>query len=132
MVLLDTHVWLWFLLNDGPLPTHHRTALDKLASQRGLAVSWTSVWETAMLVQKQRVVLDRPYHEWLKTALHPSFISLIPADVAAVLAQERLPESFHNDPADRLITATAMLHNLPLASFDNRIIESGCVSIWQP
>lgn len=130
MVLLDTHIWLWWLLGDGPLSPKERQSLDNLAAQRSLAVSWVSVWETEMLERKQRVTLQPNFAEWIAMATHPDICLLLPADTEVVLAQRRLPDSFHGDPADRLITATALLAEMELATADSRIIESGVVSIW--
>lgn len=130
MVLLDTHIWLWWLLGDGPLSPKERQALDKLAAQRSLAVSWVSVWETEMLERKQRITLQPNLAEWIAMATQPDVCLLLPADIEVVLAQRRLPDSFHGDPADRLITATALLAGMELATADSRIIESGVVPIW--
>ncbi len=130
MVLLDTHIWLWWLLGDGPLSPEERQALDKLAAQRSLAVSWVSVWETEMLERKQRITLQPNFSEWITMATHAEVCLLLPADIEVVLAQRRLPDAFHGDPADRLITATALLAGMELATADSRIIESGVVPIW--
>ena len=48
-----------------------------------------------------------------------------------VLAQRELPESFHSDPADRLIVTTARLLSVPLATFDFKIIQTASVAIWE-
>jgi len=130
LVLLDTHIWLWWLLGDGALKPNERRALDKLAAQRSLALSWVSVWETEMLERKQRVILRPDLAQWITMATHPEVCLLLPADTELVLAQRRLPDSFHGDPADRLITATALLAGMKLATADTRIIESGVVPIW--
>lgn len=131
-MLLDTHIWLWWLLGDGALSNRERSALDKLAASRRLAVSWVSVWETEMLERKQRVQLRPNLAEWIEAAVHPDVCLLLPVDTHVVLAQRRLPDSFHGDPADRLITASALLGGMELATADTKIINSGVVQIWQP
>lgn len=130
MLLLDTHVWLWWLLGDGSLSARQRECLDKLAWDKKLALSWVSVWELEMLERKQRVHLLPNFADWTKTATDSSFIKLISVDLDLVIAQRNLPENFHADPADRLITTTSLLTGFPLATFDRKIIESGCVEIW--
>lgn len=130
MLLLDTHVWLWWLLGDGSLSVHQRKCLDNLAWDKKLALSWVSVWELEMLERKQRVHLLPSFADWTKGATESSFIKLIGVDLDLVIAQRNLPDNFHADPADRLITTTAFLSGFPLATFDRKIIESGCVEIW--
>ena len=53
---------------------------------------------------------------------------MLPLDV--VLALDHLPQSFHGDPADRLIVATALTHGMPLATQDSAIQASGVIPIW--
>lgn len=130
MILLDTHVWLWWLLGDGALKTSQRAELDRLASRKELALSWVSIWETEILERKGRIQFTMDFAEWIKKATAPSFIKVIGVDTNLVLYQRKLPQGFHSDPADRLIVTTAMALNIPLATFDNKIIDSKTVVIW--
>lgn len=130
MILLDTHIWLWWLLGDGNLKEAERINLDQLAEKRQLSISWVTIWETEMLERKGRIELLPDINSWLKVAAQPNVVSVLPADTELVLAQRNLPESFHGDPADRLITATSMLSGYPLATHDRRIIDSGACTIW--
>lgn len=130
MVLMDTHIWLWWLLGDGALIPAERVALDELASQKKLALSWTSVWEMEMLERKGRIQISIPLEKWLEKATHPDVCTLWPVDTEVVLNQRKLPEDFHADPADRLITSTAMLAQCALATYDGKIRASEVVEIW--
>jgi PIN domain nuclease of toxin-antitoxin system len=132
LVLLDTHVWLWWLLGENRLPERYRVALDALAEKGKLALSIVSVWEAEMLEDKQRIILLPDFETWVKKATHPSFIKVLPFDAALILAQRKLPLEFHRDPGDRLIAATSLLHSLPLVTFDGRIQESLAVPLWKP
>lgn len=60
-----------------------------------------------MLHSKGRLSLDRPLAVWLRHAAAADVVVLFPLDVEVVLALDHLPQSFHGDPADRLIVATA-------------------------
>lgn len=131
MVLLDTHIWLWWLLGDGALSDTERTELDKLAANRSIAISWVSVWETEMLERKGRIQLLPDFVSWIEFAIQPEIIHLLTADADVVLAQRRLPETFHADPADRLIAATSILSGYPLATHDRRIREANVCEIWE-
>jgi len=130
MILLDTHIWLWWLLGDGQLTNLERDSLDHLAINRFLTISWVSVWETEMLERKGRISLEPNFKTWVRNATSPDFISLLPADLEVVIAQRQLPENFHQDPADRLISATSILSGFELATHDSRIIDSGACKIW--
>ena len=131
MILLDTHIWLWWLLNDGNLSKKERDELSRLAVKNRIAISWVTIWETEMLERKGRIELQPNFSSWIAFATRPEVSVVLPADVEVVLAQRKLPELFHGDPADRLITATAMLSGYPLATHDNRIRTSKACEIWK-
>ena len=132
MILLDTHIWLWWLLGDGSLTNSERRALDNLAEDRLLSISWVTLWETEMLERKARIELLPDLKTWIKTAAQPDIVSVLPADINLVLAQRELPASFHGDPADRLIVTTSLMSGYPLATHDRRIMESESCQIWEP
>lgn len=130
MVILDTHVWLWWLLGDGALKSFERKALDGLAESGEISISWVTIWETEMLERKGRIALEPNIFDWMEIATTPEVSKIIPVNTAVVLAQRKLPKSFHSDPADRLITSTSMLTEYPLATYDRRILEADCCNIW--
>lgn len=130
MILLDTHIWLWWLLGDGNLSPKEREVLDSKASLNELCISWVTIWETEMLERKRRISLQPDFKTWIREAINPAFMTVLPVDVDVVLAQRILPENFHADPADRLITATSILSEYPLATHDKRVLESDACKIW--
>lgn len=132
MIILDTHIWLWWLLGDGNLSTSERYALDQKAAKKELTISWVSVWETEMLERKGRIELRPDFRSWIFAATDPQIVTMLPADIDLVVTQRLLPDAFHGDPADRLITASSLLSGYPLATHDRRIQQSKCCKIWQP
>ncbi|MEB3275437.1 MAG: type II toxin-antitoxin system VapC family toxin [Cyanobacteriota bacterium] len=130
-VLLDTHVWIWWLLGTERMSTPERRSMDRVAAAAGCYLSAMSLWEAQMLHSKGRLALDRPFAAWLHQAAAPGVVAVLPLDVDVVLALDQLPQSFHGDPADRLIVATALAHGLPLATHDGAIQASGVIPIWQ-
>ncbi len=130
MVLLDTHIWLWWLLGDGSLKDSERLALDRLGSNQKLCISWTTIWETEILERKSRISLLPDFSAWIKTATQKEIVQVLPVDLDVILTQHQLPESFHSDPADRLITATAILSGFELATHDQRILDADVCPIW--
>lgn len=131
-ILLDTHVWLWWLLGSDRLKAAERTALNRLASRGGIRLAAVSLWEAQMLHGKNRLVLDRPFDVWLREAAAAGVVEIVPLDVEVVIALDRLPASFHGDPADRLIVATARAHDIPLATHDRLIRKSRTATLWKP
>jgi PIN domain nuclease of toxin-antitoxin system len=131
--LLDTHVWLWWLLGQPELAADERAALDALAAAgTPPALSAISLWEAQMLIAKGRLELDSPLTHWLPTAAAPETVSLLPMDVGVILALDNLPKGFHGDPADRIIVATARAHGLALATRDGNIRRSRGAKLWRP
>jgi PIN domain nuclease of toxin-antitoxin system len=59
-------------------------------------------------------------------------LTVLPLDAETVIAVDDLPDTFHGDPADRMIVATARVHDLPLATHDEAIKKSRLVKIWRP
>lgn len=131
-VVLDTHVWVWWLTPDSRLRPAEREALDGAAEKRELHISAVSLWEAQVLQAKRRLHLPISFSDWIVRAADPRVISVLPLDVEVVLAADALPSSFHGDPADRLIVATARAHSMPLATHDAAIRKSRAVSLWKP
>lgn len=132
-ILLDTHIWLWWLLGQAELSATERDALDALAAAGtppGLAA--ISLWEAQMLVSKKRLRVDGPLAQWLPMAAAPETVNLVALDASVVVALDALPAGFHGDPADRIIVATARAHGLPLATRDSNIRRSRTVKLWKP
>ena len=131
-VLLDTHIWIWWLTPGSPLSRAERAALDAHAARRELLLPAISLWEAQVLHAKRRLVLPLPFAEWLARATDVRMISVLPLSIEVVLSLEELPSSFHGDPADRLIVATARAHAMPLATHDAAIRRSRAAKIWKP
>lgn len=131
-VLLDTHIWVWWLTSGSPLSHAEREALDAKARRRELFLAAISLWEAQVLHAKQRLELPLPFAEWLARAADDRMISVLPLSIDVVLAVDALPASFHGDPADRLIVATARTHAMPIATHDAAIRRSRVVTLWKP
>lgn len=131
-LLLDTHIWLWWLTPDSPLTRGERAALDEAAEGHDVCLSAISMWEAQVLHAKQRLVLPLPFADWLTRATDERILSVLPLDRDVVIALDALPSTFHGDPADRLIVATARAHALPLATRDGVIRRARVSRLWKP
>ncbi len=128
--LLDTHTWVWWMLGDPRLPARERDHLDGLPAASRPLLCDISLWEVALLVQFGRLDLADDLETWLGIAASPATVEMQPITSAAVAAMTKLPRSFHQYPADRLIVATARALDVPLATHDSRIRRSRLVRLW--
>ena len=125
--LLDTHILIWWLQGDGPLSSAQRRVLDAANADAPLRVSDISLWEIATLHSLGRIRLALPPREWLEKAVAPPLVrrhGISPAIAGEVAS---LPDSFHRDPADRIIVATARILGATLLTHDRHIVSSGVV-----
>jgi len=126
LLLLDTHVWLWFALGDAErLATPVRKKIVAATHGGTLVVSAISVWEIGMLEAKGRIVLGMPCEKWVTTALTLPGLRLIGLEPEIAIASSHLPGEIHGDPADRILAATARARDAVLATADERLVEYG-------
>ncbi len=126
LLLLDTHVWLWFALGDvSRLGSSVRKEVEAAAHGGKLAVSAISVWEIGMLEAKGRITLGLPCEKWVEAALALTGLRLIGLEPEIAVASSRLPGEMHGDPADRILAATARARDAVLATADERLVEYG-------
>ncbi len=123
MIVLDTHVWIWFVSDPGKLSRKAKEAVEKAAAERLALISSMSVWETALLVLKGRLQLRMDFRDWLaKCEALPQF-QFIPVDNAIAVKSAFLPTPMHPDLADRIIAATALTIGVPLVTKDERLLN---------
>ena len=126
-VLLDTHVWLWLSLGvPKKIPPAVLQVLEETGKANGLMVSIVSIWELALLVARERVVLPLPIHDWVPLALsRPDFRLIGLTRPTTVIDSVHMPGEIHVDPADRFLIATARSRRAKLATHDEKIIAYG-------
>lgn len=128
MIVLDTHAWIWFTTGSKKLSKSAAKACEKADV---ILIPAIGVWEVAMLVSKGRLGLDRDVEIWVQQALSLPSIRLEPLLPSISVRSTRLPGEFHGDPADRIITATALEHGIPLVTKDRRLSDYPHVrTIW--
>lgn len=122
-LLLDTHIWLWYVeatdSDLGPV----RDTLIRANADLGLSVSVLSAWEVAMLDAERRVALSLECSAWIDRALSAPGIHLQPLTPAIAITSTRLPGFPHRDPVDRILIATARLTGATLVTRDRRILD---------
>ena len=129
--VLDTHAWIWWVTKDRRLSRRARTTIERAASRGELYVSLYSVWEMAKKVEKGLLALDRPLDEWLNAALETEGLQVAELTRPILVDSCRLPQPFHDDPADQIIVATARSHSATLVTKDARLRAYRHVrSVW--
>lgn len=121
MILLDTHIWVWWVSRPDRLQPRHRELLE-LGADRVFGVSIISCWEVAKLVEYERLKLDRPVQLWIENALAEPGVSLLPLSPQIIVESTQLPPPFHRDPADQLLVATARVLACPIMTEDSKIL----------
>lgn len=131
MILLDTHVWVWWVGEPERLSARARKAIDEARVTDRVAVSSISVWEVALLVSKGRLQLTLDVDDWIARSEALPFLRFIPVDNHIARRSVSLPPPLHDDPADRIITATAMILDVQLVTKDQRMREYEPVeTVW--
>lgn len=120
-LLLDTHVWLWSLLEPQRLGSRAKRALESPDNE--LWLSPISVWELTILCAKGRVKLDGDPDDWVARALGAASMNeaSITSEVALETQRVKLP---HHDPADRFLAATARVFDLTLVTADEALLRA--------
>ncbi|MEO5341167.1 MAG: type II toxin-antitoxin system VapC family toxin [Magnetococcus sp. MYC-9] len=117
LILLDTHIWIWWVKQDRQLAP---VVTRRLAETRaGIAISSISTYEAVLQIRRGRVEIDLPLQKWLHTATVEAGVEILAlnAEIAAKAADLPL---HHGDPLDRIIIATALHHNAEIVSADSQ------------
>ncbi len=117
MIVLDTHVWVWWAAGLDLLSTGARAAID---AADAVAVTTISCWEVALLAERGRMELDRDVESWIAQALGLVRALPLTAEIAMTAALLRR-EGFSTDPADSIVYATARLTGCRLVTRDRRM-----------
>jgi len=126
LLLLDTHVWLWYAEGIvGHLSAATLEAIEQARTEHRLYVSAISVWEIGMLCAKERISLSAPVREWVQRAITTPGFRLRQLDAETALESTQLPGNPHGDPADRFLIAAARVHELCLVTADSKILDYG-------
>lgn len=131
VIVLDTHVWVWWVSNPESLSLNARNVIDRGMTERTLFISSISAWEVAMLAARKRLVLTMDVRDWIAKSEALPFLHFVPVSNSIAVKSVQLPGPLHSDPADRIIIATATEMGAPVATMDEKIRSYQHVkSIW--
>jgi PIN domain nuclease of toxin-antitoxin system len=125
--LLDTHAWVWAVLSDQRLGRRARRTLSALGESERVGIAAISLKEAAWHLARGRIVVAHEgssWADWLRDASNLPSLEILPLTVEIAIESERFTPRFPKDPADRLIAATARVHNLTVLTRDRAMRAS--------
>ena len=122
MIVLDTHIWVWWV-HGGDELTKTQVKVIEAHESNDIGVSAISCWEIAKLVEYRRLELPCSLKDWFDQALSYPGIGLLELTPEIAAESTQLPGEFHRDPADQIIVATARVHGCPLVTSDGKILK---------
>ncbi len=131
MILIDTHVLVWWVNGSKSLSSTADKAIKEALKKSEVIISSISAWEIAMLIEKERLILSMDIESWLGEVGQIDGTRFVSVDNEIGVKSTKLPGEFHQDPADRMIVATARKLAIPLVTADEKILEYPYVkTIW--
>ena len=121
MIVLDTHVLLWWVSNPEQLSKKARSTIERTISEGSIYISSISAWEIAMLVDRKRLALTMDVKDWITRCEAIPYIKFVPVTNGIAIKAVQLTGDIHNDPADRIIVATALSMGVALVTMDQKL-----------
>ena len=131
MIVLDTHVLLWWVSNPDQLSRKARSTIERTIADGSIYISSISAWEIAMLVERKRLALTMDVKDWITRCEAIPYIKFVPVTNGIAIKAVQLTGDIHNDPADRIITATTLSMGATLVTMDEKLRNYQFVkTIW--
>ena len=131
MIVADTHIIIWDALVPQKLSKNAKTAISRANNDDGILFCEISFWEIAMLINRGRIRIDVSYKDFIQLILKSKQYILqgITPEIAELTTQ--IFQNTEQDPADRLIAATAIVKRAELVTVDKTMRHSKEVrTIW--
>ena len=122
-ILLDSCTWIWLASDKKRLSAKAKVAIAEARAAGAVNLSVFSCWEVAKLVEYDHLSLPKSPRDWLTQALDYPGVALLELTPDIVIDSTSLPGTFHRDPADQLIVATARIYNAPLVTSDSKLLS---------
>jgi PIN domain nuclease of toxin-antitoxin system len=125
--LLDTHILLYWVGENPRLSLEQRHVMEAATREAPLLVSDMTLWEIATLQSLGRITIQGDFRGWLEQITAPPLVQRVAISPAIAAEVAALPDTFHRDPGDRVIVASARVMGATLLTQDERIIQSRLV-----
>jgi PIN domain nuclease of toxin-antitoxin system len=126
-LLLDTHAFLWYALNDPQLSSSARVLI--LDPSNGVLVSPASYWEIAIKISVGKYALHEPYEAFMRRAIFGNGFGILSIEPKHTAVLTTLP-IHHRDPFDRLLIAQAMVEQVPILGADTAFDAYPVTRLW--
>lgn len=126
-LLLDTHAFLWFVLNDPNLSATARVAISNPTNE--VLISPVTYWEIAIKIATKRYSLNSPYQQFMEDQIAINRFVILPIEPRHAAATIPLP-FHHRDPFDRLLVAQAVVEGITLVTCDQDIVKYPVPCLW--
>lgn len=131
MIVVDTHVIIWDALKPSKLSKKAKSAINNANKADGILFCDISLWEISMLISRSKLTVDTSYQEFIKLVMDSNNYHF--QNITPEIAEKStsLPDEVNKDPADRIITATSIIKNVPLITADKNLIKAKSIeTIW--
>lgn len=125
--LLDTHAFLWWIIDDPRLPERARSLIQESSNE--IVLSAASSWEMAIKAQLGKLEASGDLAGFVTDHLHRNRFGVLPVHVRHSLAVATLP-LLHRDPFDRMLVAQSQLENMPILTGDPLIWQYAVETVW--
>lgn len=126
-LLLDTHVFIWFVLSPGQLSSAALAAIQ--SAENTIYLSLVSAWEMSIKSGLGKLSLAQPIEPFVRGQARRNRFEILPITLTHIATVETLP-LHHRDPFDRLLIAQSMTEGLPLITADHSIASYPIEQIW--
>lgn len=126
-LLLDTHIFLWFVFADTALNGYARGLIEDANNSKFLSVA--TLWGMAIKHSLGRLPLTLPFEEFARHYLEDNGFATLPIDITHLTRVASLPQH-HRDPFDRLIIARGMVEGMAIVSADRAFDDYGVSRLW--
>ncbi|OGA40256.1 MAG: hypothetical protein A3G24_27505 [Betaproteobacteria bacterium RIFCSPLOWO2_12_FULL_62_13] len=131
MIVLDTHVFVWWLMQSPKLSARAKREIRRATRVRSIVVSAVSIFEIATVVRRGRLQLGTTVDQWLDTAKSLPELHVEPVTDQIARLAGGFADQLPGDPADRIIVATALTLHAKLVTADDRLRQSQKVeTVW--
>ncbi len=126
-VLLDTHTFLWFILDDPQLSASARTLIEDPANE--VEISPASYWEIAIKIGLGKYALPQPYQMFMEHQIATNDFRILSIELRHTALLTTMIRH-HKNPFDRLLAAQALAEGIPIVSIDTQLDPYGVNRLW--
>lgn len=126
-ILLDTHVFLWWVAEDPRLSEAAREVVS--AGENELLFSAASGWEMAIKVRLGKLRVPDDLGAYLSMQLSKNAVEVLPVTLRHATGVAHLP-GHHRDPFDRLLVAQALAESLTIVTADPLVAKYPVETLW--